>query len=82
MRPTKILAAALILGLGMPALAGSAPDAAAQEKITANLTADGYEVRKIDTEDGMIEVYAVKDGKMFEIYLDSDLKVVRTNEKG
>ena len=79
----KTLATAtdLILGLGLPALAGSMPDAATREKITADLTAQGYEVRKIDREDGMIEVYAVKDGKMYEIYLDAELKVVRTKEE-
>ena len=83
MQPTKTFAAvaALILGLGLPALAGSMPDAATQEKITADLTAQGYEVRKIDSEDGMIEVYAVKDGKMYEIYLDANLKIVRTKEE-
>ncbi|WP_347309846.1 PepSY domain-containing protein [Defluviimonas sp. SAOS-178_SWC] len=84
MTPKKTLAtaAALILGLVLPALAGSTPDAATQEKIAADLTAQGYDVRKIDDEDGMIEVYAVKDGKMYEIYLDAELKVVRTKEEG
>ena len=49
-------------------------DEATQAKITTELTAQGYEVRKIGQEDGMIEVYAVKDGKTYELYLDSDLK--------
>ena len=38
-------------------------DPALQAKITAQLTAQGYDVRKVQMEDGMIEVYAVKDGK-------------------
>lgn len=78
---TLATATALILGLGLPALADSMPDAATREKITTDLTAQGYEVRKIDREDGMIEVYAVKDGKMYELYLDAELKIVRTKEE-
>ncbi|OYX43234.1 MAG: hypothetical protein B7Z02_09500 [Rhodobacterales bacterium 32-67-9] len=78
---TLAAATALIFGLGLPALAGSMTDAAMREKVTADLTAEGYEVRKIDREDGMIEVYAVKDGKMYEIYLDGELKIVRTKEQ-
>ncbi|MDW4548636.1 PepSY domain-containing protein [Defluviimonas sp. D31] len=74
------LAAALALVCGFPAVASSMPDAATQAKITADLKAQGYEVRKIDSEDGMIEVYAVKDGKTYELYLDANLKIVRSKE--
>ncbi|SPH17879.1 hypothetical protein DEA8626_01407 [Defluviimonas aquaemixtae] len=77
---TFAFATLLGLGLALPAIASDLPDAATQAKITENLAAEGYEVRKIDTEDGMIEVYAVRDGKMYELYLDEDLKVVRTKE--
>lgn len=70
----------LALGVAMPAAASSTPDAATQAKITAELTAQGYEVRKFDSEDGMIEVYAVKDGKMYEIYLDASGKIVKIKE--
>jgi hypothetical protein len=38
--------------------------------IRAALTAEGYDVRKVEFEDGEIEVYAVKDGKRLEIYVD------------
>lgn len=75
------LATLISLSLAVPAFASDAPDAATQAKITEQLTAEGYEVRKIDSEDGMIEVYAVKDGKMYELYLDADLKVVKTKEE-
>lgn len=75
------LATLISLGLAVPAFASDAPDAATQAKITEQLTAEGYEVRKIDSEDGMIEVYAVKDGKMYELYLDADLKVVKSKEE-
>ncbi|MCU9846434.1 PepSY domain-containing protein [Defluviimonas sp. WL0024] len=74
------LAAALALACAFPAVASSMPDAATQAKITADLKAQGYEVRKIDSEDGMIEVYAVKDGKTYELYLDANLKIVRSKE--
>jgi hypothetical protein len=82
---TKLTATALAtligLGLAVPAFASDAPDAATQAKITEQLTAEGYQVRKIDSEDGMIEVYAIKDGKMYELYLDADLKIVKTKEE-
>jgi len=47
------------------------------QMIRTMLTEQGYEVRKIDMEDGMVEVYALKQGKRFELYLDNDLKIVR-----
>ena len=45
--------------------------------MTEKLTQEGYEVRKIDREDGQIEVYALKDGAKVELYLDADLNVTR-----
>lgn len=53
-------------------------DAATDARVRAELTAQGHDVRKIEKEDGLIEVYAVKDGKKWELYLDADLKIVRT----
>jgi hypothetical protein len=50
-----------------------------KDKVTAQMVAQGYEVRKLQMEDGLIEVYAVKDGKTYEIYLDDALKVVKTS---
>jgi|GEM_PF-315089 len=41
------------------------------DQITASLTAKGYEVRKIKPEDGMLEAYVLKDGKRYEIYVDT-----------
>lgn len=77
----RIAAAALVatLGLGLPALAESEAklDAGTTEAVTAKLTAEGYEVRSVGVEDGMIEVYAMKDGKKFELYLDDKLNVVK-----
>ena len=40
------------------------------EEVQASLTAMGYEVRKAEMEDGKIEVYFVRDGKMGEVYVD------------
>jgi hypothetical protein len=42
------------------------------------LTEQGYEVRRIKTEDGMYEAYAMKDGQRLEIYVNDDLEIVRT----
>ena len=55
-------------------------DAAIQEKLTAQLTAQGYEVRQFKSEDGLIEVYVVKDGKMEELWFDADLNQVEHEE--
>ena len=76
-----ILAAALALsGLSLPVHASSEIDTATQAKVTEQLTAQGYEVRRIDSEDGMIEVYAMKDGKKVELYLNEELEIVKSKE--
>ncbi|MBO6882497.1 MAG: PepSY domain-containing protein [Marivita sp.] len=77
---TRILALALALALPVSAFASS--DAALTTErvteITNKLTAEGYEVRKIDMEDGMIEAYVLKNGQRYELYLDAALNVVST----
>lgn len=55
-------------------------DPAVQETLTAQLVAEGYEVRQFKSEDGLIEVYVVKDGKMEELWFDADLKQVEHEE--
>ncbi len=80
---TRIIALALALGLGSIAQASDDNgmiDAAKAEQIKAQLTEQGYDVRKIEMEDGQFEAYATKDGKHYEIYLDSDLNVVKTEQ--
>ena len=63
--------------LSAPAFAdGDVVDAAVKDKLTAQLTAEGYDVRKIETEDGLIEVYVVKDGETSSLWFDADLKPV------
>ena len=49
-------------------------------EITLQLTDKGYEVRKIKTEDGFYEAYAIKDGVKYEIYMDKSLEIVRVKE--
>ncbi|WGW03009.1 PepSY domain-containing protein [Tropicibacter oceani] len=77
---TRILTAsilALVLGTGA-ALASGNLSTQQQEQIRAKLTAQGYDVRKIESEDGMIEVYALKDGARLELYLDADFNIIKT----
>jgi len=49
-------------------------------EITTQLTQEGYEVRKIKTEDGFYEAYAMKDGVRYEVYLNEELKIVKVKE--
>ena len=46
------------------------------EKVKASLTAMGYEVRKAEMEDGKIEVYFVREGKMGELYVSPETGAV------
>ncbi len=52
------------------------PETKAQ--IRTQLTEQGYDVRKIKMDDGYYEAYALKDGARYEIYLDKDLKIIKT----
>lgn len=73
-----LTAAAVALAcLSVPAFAeGDAVDAATRDKLTAQLVAQGYDVRKIEAEDGRIEAYVVKDGATVQLWFDMDLKPV------
>lgn len=75
-----IIAAALLAAtsIAVPAHASEKIDEATQTQITERLTAEGYEVRRIDTEDGYYEVYAMKDGKKVELYLNDALEIVKS----
>ncbi|MDK3017565.1 PepSY domain-containing protein [Pseudodonghicola flavimaris] len=77
-------AALLALTLALPATGALASDRSVPsdtaDKIRATLTEQGYEVRKIKMEDGMYEAYVIKDGMKQEIYLDADLKIVRSKD--
>lgn len=41
------------------------------DEVRATLTEKGYDVRKTETEDGLIEAYVVKDRQKHEIYVDT-----------
>lgn len=76
---------ALALSIALPAGsalasdgATAAPEIAAQ--IKAKLEAQGYDVRRVKSEDGYFEAYAIKDGKKQELYFDANLNPI--NRKG
>jgi hypothetical protein len=46
------------------------------DEVKVKLVEMGYQVRKTDTEDGKIEIYAVKDGKTAEVYVDPSTGMV------
>jgi hypothetical protein len=53
-----------------------------EEAVTTALTGMGYEVRKIEMEDGMIEAYAVKGDEMLEVYVSPETgKVTKMGEE-
>lgn len=79
---TRILSAALALAIVLPGAAIASPDARipaeTQASIRAMLAAQGYEVRRIDREDGLFEAYALKGGQRYEIYIDAGMQIIRT----
>jgi hypothetical protein len=85
MNAMKVMTASvlLVMTLGMPVFAESGEgnaDPATTRKVTAMMVADGYEVRRVVVEGDKIEVYALKGGKQFVIYLDQAFKVLKTVE--
>lgn len=77
MKRTLTAVALAFACLSAPAFAeGDAVDAAMKDKLTAQLVAEGYDVRKIEAEDGLIEAYVVKDGATLQLWFDADLKPV------
>lgn len=55
-------------------------NAEVKQRINASLTEQGYQVGKIKIEDGLYEAYVKKDGMRFEVFLDSDMNIVRVKE--
>lgn len=73
----SILAASVLsFAVAGAAVAGSPVSDEVKAQASAALTALGYEVRSVQMEDGMIEAYAIKDGKAFEVYLDADMNII------
>jgi hypothetical protein len=80
------LALITLLALASPALAEDLSSdtvlGTTIEQVQAKLTELGYEVRKAEMEDGKIEVYFVKDGKMGEVYVNPETgKVTKLDVK-
>ena len=79
---TRILPAILALAIALPGMALASPDTPVTEEtqtaIRTMLEAEGYEVRQIEAEDGMFEAYALKDGERYEIYINAEMQIVRT----
>lgn len=76
----KLLALALALPAAAALASEGTPNAETQAKIRELLTGQGYDVRKIESEDGQYEAYALKDGKKYEVYLNGKLEVVKIEE--
>jgi len=78
--PAGIMSALLVgaaLLASPAAFASDDVDPAVKAKLTKQLKAEGYDVRKLQMEDGLIEAYAVKGNEKFELYFDSNLKLVK-----
>lgn len=79
------LASALFFAAMPPASASDSDyrrlDPQTEQAIRDRLTEQGYDVRRIktedDMEDDMYEAYAIKDGKRLEIYLNDKLEIIR-----
>ncbi|SET49687.1 PepSY domain-containing protein [Oceanicella actignis] len=70
----KLAIAALAMTLAAPALA-EVPSmdtmlGKTEQEVRQTLTSMGFEVRKLEREDGMIEAYFVGQGKMGEVYVN------------
>ena len=53
-----------------------------KKDVIAFIVQQGYEVRKVEVEDGCYEVYAKKDGKRFELFvnpLTGDIEKTKEN---
>jgi hypothetical protein len=76
----KLTAAALLTLAAGAAFASDDVAPAKAAEITALLTAQGYEVRSVQMEDGLYEAYAIKDGEKLEIYLNDAMEIVETKK--
>ncbi|MEQ8365683.1 MAG: PepSY domain-containing protein [Roseicyclus sp.] len=79
-----LIPAILALSIALPVGAFASDDAVltpdVQAQVRTILEAEGYEVRQIEMEDGMIEAYVMKDGTRYEIYLNAALEIERVAE--
>lgn len=78
---TRIIALALAITAGTMAQASDdyiRIDPAKTRQIETLLTEQGYDVRKIEMDDGLYEAYALKDGARYEFNLHRDLYVMES----
>ena len=76
-------AAALTLPAALALAAVTKGDYAGKTEgeIIQSLEQQGYSVRKVETEDGYLEAYALLDGQRYEIYVDPETgKVVKVEK--
>ncbi len=80
MTKNMFVAATLLASVSATALAAGPVELNDENtgRIREMLTDQGYEVGKIKIEDGLYEAYARKDGHKYEVFLDGDFAVVRT----
>ncbi|WP_338547788.1 PepSY domain-containing protein [Roseovarius phycicola] len=77
----RIIALTLAVTAGSVAAFASdnaALDADTLAAISTQITDQGYQIVEIEAEDGGYEVEARKDGALYELTLDADLKVIDT----
>lgn len=78
-----LLAAAPLFAFaeGTAAIAVDTELGTTEDAVKTKLAEMGYEVRKMDMEDGMIEAYAVKGDEMLEVYVSPETgKVTKMGE--
>jgi len=73
MKNYTLIAAAMLIAAAssLPAMAESRVDPAKEKALQTQLSAQGYKLRRMEMEGGLIEVYALKDGKRMEMYFDN-----------
>jgi hypothetical protein len=74
------LPAVMLMALSSAAFASDSVELteANTAKIREVLSEQGYEVGKVKIEDGLYEAYARKDGQKYEVFMDANFGVVRT----
>ena len=72
-----LAAAMAVPAAGVYASSNETVPAETAQQIRTKLTEQGYEVRKIKMEDGLYEAYVIKDGTRMELYLNTELEIVK-----
>lgn len=72
------LAVAAAAGIAFASTDRPAATTDTTNSIATALAAKGYQVQKVEAEDGGYEAKAFKDGQLYEIYLDKDLNILRS----